>query len=72
MPDWFFNKVVSNDVILHNCDFNRYSIEEAYCKIKTIEGVMIAKGGDYIIQGVKGEIYPCRPDIFEETYEECE
>jgi len=37
--------------------------------IGTLEGVMIAKPGDWIIRGVKGEIYPCRPDIFAATYE---
>ena len=37
--------------------------------IKTLEGVMRANKGDWIIQGVKGEIYPCKPDIFEATYE---
>lgn len=36
--------------------------------IPTLEGDMIAKGGDYIIKGVKGEFYPCRADIFWETY----
>lgn len=39
-------------------------------KIKTLEGVMTANIGDYIIKGVKGEFYPCKPDIFEKTYEE--
>lgn len=38
--------------------------------IKTLEGVYIAREGDYIIKGVHGEFYPCKPDIFEETYEE--
>ncbi|MCU9815844.1 hypothetical protein [Paraclostridium sp. AKS73] len=37
--------------------------------IKTLEGNHIASRGDYIIQDVKGEIYPCKPDIFEMTYE---
>ena len=37
--------------------------------IDTLEGVMTAQSGDYIIKGVKGEIYPCKPDIFEITYE---
>ena len=69
MPDWFFDKVCNNTIILHNCDYKRYPIEEAYCQIKTLEGTMIARGGDYIIKGVKGEIYPCKPDIFKETYE---
>jgi hypothetical protein len=69
MPDWFMYKVSSNDVILMNCNYNRYDIGEAYCKINTLEGVMVGDGGDYIIKGVEGEIYPCKPDIFEKTYE---
>ena len=38
-------------------------------KIETLEGTMIARVGDYIIKGVNGEFYPCKPDIFEKTYE---
>lgn len=38
-------------------------------KINTLEGVLLAKQGDYIIKGVNGEFYPCKPDIFEKTYE---
>lgn len=41
-------------------------------KIRTLEGVMRAMPGDYIIQGVNGELYPCKPDIFEKTYEKVE
>lgn len=37
--------------------------------IKTLEGDMIASVGDYIIKGVNGEFYPCKPDIFKKTYE---
>lgn len=37
--------------------------------IPTLEGVMLARQNDYIIKGVHGEFYPCKPDIFEETYE---
>lgn len=37
-------------------------------KIETLEGTMKASVGDYIIKGVKGEFYPCKPDIFEATY----
>lgn len=40
--------------------------------VKTLEGVHAASCGDYIIKGVKGEIYPCKPDIFEMTYERVE
>lgn len=38
--------------------------------ITTLEGIMIASVGDYIIKGVQGEFYPCKPDIFEQTYNE--
>ena len=37
--------------------------------IHTLEGDMLASFGDYIIQGVHGELYPCKPDIFEATYD---
>lgn len=37
--------------------------------IPTLEGTMTASSGDYIIQGVEGEFYPCKPDIFNKTYE---
>ena len=37
--------------------------------IKTLEGTMLASPGDWIICGVKGEFYPCKPDIFAATYE---
>ena len=40
--------------------------------IYTLEGQLAASVGDWIIKGVKGEFYPCKPDIFEETYEEIE
>lgn len=40
--------------------------------IPTLEGVMTANVGDYIIKGVNGEFYPCKPDIFEKTYEKVE
>lgn len=38
--------------------------------IKTLEGVMTASIGDWVIKGVQGEFYPCKPDIFDQTYEE--
>lgn len=37
--------------------------------IRTLEGTMEASPGDWVIQGVQGEFYPCKPDIFEATYE---
>lgn len=41
-------------------------------EIRTLEGIMSAQVGDYIIKGVKGELYPCKPDIFEATYDAVE
>jgi hypothetical protein len=41
-----------------------------FIEIETLEGTMLASPGDWVIRGVKGEFYPCKPDIFEETYEE--
>lgn len=38
-------------------------------RIRTLEGVHTAQPGDYIIKGVKGELYPCKPDIFALTYD---
>jgi hypothetical protein len=38
--------------------------------VRTLEGPMKATDGDYIIKGVKGEFYPCKPDVFELTYDE--
>lgn len=48
----------------HHRDGARTCIE-----IETLEGTMTADPGDWIIRGVKGELYPCKPDIFAATYE---
>lgn len=48
--------------------FNNPSTSEIV--IPTLEGNMIASIGDYIIKGINGEFYPCKPDIFDKTYEE--
>lgn len=59
LPDWFMDRVTDNTIIIH---------EDGTCDIKTLEGTMKANKGDYIIKGIKGEIYPCKPDIFKSTY----
>lgn len=46
-----------------------YSPKERCAYINTLEGRMKVNLGDWIIQGIKGELYPCKPDIFEATYE---
>lgn len=44
-------------------------VYSAYIYIRTLEGTMRAEFGDWIIRGVKGELYPCKPDIFTATYD---
>ena len=61
--------------MIHTMKFHkRPVIIEAYqtdrpMDIETLEGIMHADTGDWIITGVKGEKYPCKPDIFDATYE---
>ena len=43
---------------------------EVEIKIETLEGVMTASPGDWIITGVNGEVYPCKPEIFAKSYEQ--
>lgn len=66
-PSWFVTANMNDTIII-----TRGALTGAirYATIKTLEGQMTANLGDYIIQGVNGEIYPCKPDIFEKTYEE--
>lgn len=59
----------------HGCKFTyeeieRQSINSGQLHINTPEGTMTASMGDYIIRGVNGEFYPCKSDIFKQTYEE--
>lgn len=50
----------------------RHSIKGGPCIIDTLEGPLQCQVNDWIIKGVKGEFYPCKPDIFEQTYEPAE
>lgn len=52
--------------LYHSLDDGR---EHIALTIHTLEGDMLASVGDFIIKGVKGEFYPCKPDIFEQTYD---
>ena len=46
-----------------------FDAKGSYCiSIKTLEGSITASKGDYIIKGIQGEFYPCKPDIFKATY----
>ena len=60
----FYHKFLGGDVWLSE---NREGKIKA--KIRTLEGAMEIEDGDWLIKGIKGEFYPCKPDIFETTYE---
>lgn len=53
----------------HNIIFKREGGMIIEAVISTLEGAMTASNGDWIIRGVKGELYPCKPDIFVATYD---
>lgn len=61
------SEFTNGDVVVFG-DEEHYS----YAMVKTLEGDMRAEIGDYIIKGVNGEFYPCKPDIFAKTYEAVE
>jgi len=58
------------DVVCEFCSPRRAEPNPLGVLITTLEGKMQASWGDFIIRGVKGEVYPCKPDIFNATYEE--
>ena len=62
---WFYKDDRVNDFMQEKRPNGNIS-----CKIKTLEGIIVSNKGDYIIKGVKDEIYPCKEDIFNITYEE--
>ena len=64
-----FNGRNSADIHEFCGDKVREPVGKDYLEIETLEGIHIASPGDYIIKGIKGEFYPCKPDIFEMTYE---
>ncbi|HEY2301817.1 MAG TPA: hypothetical protein VGH66_07985 [Acidimicrobiales bacterium] len=59
LPDWLVNAELNGTVEVYGDRVD----------IRTLEGTMTADPGDWIICGVKGELYPCKPEIFEATYE---
>lgn len=64
-PIWIVEAIKKGDVLLSYAP----TVAKPTLIIKTLEGSMAAQQGDYIIKGVKGELYPCKPDIFAATYE---
>jgi hypothetical protein len=62
-PDWACKAIEDGIIFFERPDSG------VEMKIKTPEGEMTTGRGDYIIKGIGGELYPCKPDIFEKTYE---
>ena len=58
--------------ILRFANTQNIDITSGVLIIKTLEGDMVASTGDYIIRGLRGEYYPCKPDVFHTKYEPCE
>lgn len=61
-PLWLYDAIMAGQVWMQGGS-------APYLTIQTLEGEMRAEPGDWIIQGVAGELYPCKPDIFAATYE---
>lgn len=59
LPEWIKEKYEKGEILFTS----------KYMSIKTLDGRVRADVGDYLIKGIKGEIYSCKPDIFSETYE---
>lgn len=63
-PEWIVDKIKDGTVTFYDLDNS-----EVMLYIQNIDGTNMVSQGDYIIKGIKGEIYSCKPDIFEMTYE---
>lgn len=76
---WWTGEDITGEIIIgwiiENGGTAEFMCEKECCEgkrkinILTLEGMMTADPEDYIIQGIKGEFYPCKPDIFEASYE---
>lgn len=58
-----YSQLTTSPIMIEESDMHNYIY------INTLEGEMRASVSDYIIKGVEGEFYPCKPDIFEKTYD---
>lgn len=69
-PEWLIKNLKRDEFPI--TIYTKDTDPRKYIVIETLEGFMNAYSGDYIIKGIEGEIYPCKPDIFEATYEKVE
>jgi hypothetical protein len=67
--DWILSSGGTARYHEHLMDGDLIAHPDPYLRINTLEGVITASTGDYVIRGIKGEFYPCKPDIFAATYE---
>ena len=58
------------DGAARNLEIERHPDGQAFCTVDTLEGPMRATENDFIIKGLRGEYYPCKPDVFMKKYEE--
>lgn len=63
LPDWALSAMQEGKMRMGRSD------RDIFLAIDTLGGVMTGSRGDWIIRGIRGEIYPCKADIFEATYE---
>lgn len=68
-PDWLNDALADGNVSMVS---DAHTGKHLYADILTLEGVMRANHGDWIIRGVQGELYPCKHEIFTATYEPVE
>ena len=66
---WLGNNKDEIDAFIGYETMHTYPSSNDFINIMTLEGTMFVNLQDYIIKGVKGEFYPCKPDIFGQTYE---
>ena len=73
-PEWFCDAIREGKVhwALFDADGKPAKEDMIYCRLETLDGMMNAYIGDHIIKGTVGELYPCRPAVFESTFMEME
>ena len=73
VPEWAISAVNNNTMYYDGSELFIHTLEGDHhvteLFIHTLEGDHHVTVGDYVIQGINGELYPCKPDIFEKTYE---
>jgi hypothetical protein len=70
IPPWLdLDKHVEHEPVQRDFDSGEFNFLPKFLMIQTLKGVMKANIGDYIIKNIKGELYPCEANIFDQTYD---